>query len=435
MKMSFQKIWLIIRSEYRRRVRSTAFILATLLVPFGFVLVAAAPALLGYLAEQSSQKTVAVVDQTGGQLADSLAAASDEQLRFRPVDRPIDSVQAAVRAGTYDGSLLLPNSLLAGTGSATYYSTQGGGLTDQIQIDDRVGRVVQQQRLRAADATTSVLSILESDVTVESRTLQEEGTGADHTFAYTAIGYAMAFVIYFAVFVYGQYVMQGVIEEKSNRVVEIIVSSVRPFELLMGKVLGIGAMGLTQMVVWSAVVVGGLAGAAPLLALFLDPSSLGVAPDASSQAMAEAAGLSIPTIPFTLIAWFILFFLGGFLLYASLFAAVGSAVEQQQDAQNLLLPVMTPLILPILFLTFVLESPDATISVVLSLIPFFSPILMMLRAAITTVPAWEMAAAFGLLVATFVAVIGLAGRIYRIGILSYGKTPSLREIARWVTYR
>ena len=435
MKISFQKIWLIIRSEYRRRVRSTAFILATLLVPIGFVLVAAAPALLGYLAEQSSQKTVAVVDQTGGQLADSLAAASDEQLRFRPVDRPIDSVQAAVRAGTYDGSLLLPNSLLAGTGSATYYSTQGGGLTDQIQIDDRVGRVVQQQRLRAADATTSVLSILESDVTVESRTLQEEGTGADHTFAYTAIGYAMAFVIYFAVFVYGQYVMQGVIEEKSNRVVEIIGSSVRPFELLMGKVLGIGAMGLTQMVVWSAVVVGGLAGAAPLLALFLDPSSLGVAPDASSQAMAEAAGLSIPTIPFTLIAWFILFFLGGFLLYASLFAAVGSAVEQQQDAQNLLLPVMAPLILPILFLTFVLESPDATISVVLSLIPFFSPILMMLRAAITTVPAWEMAAAFGLLVATFVAVIGLAGRIYRIGILSYGKTPSLREIARWVTYR
>ena len=433
--MSFQKIWLIIRSEYRRRVRSTAFILATLLVPIGFVLVAAAPALLGYLAEQSSQKTVAVVDQTGGQLADSLAAASDEQLRFRPVDRPIDSVQAAVRAGTYDGSLLLPNSLLAGTSPATYYSTQGGGLTDQLQIDDRVGRVVQQQRLRAADATTSVLSILESDVTVESRTLQEEGTGADHTFAYTAIGYAMAFVIYFAVFVYGQYVMQGVIEEKSNRVVEIIVSSVRPFELLMGKVLGIGAMGLTQMLVWSAVVVGGLAGAAPLLALFLDPSSLGVAPDASSQAMAEAAGLSIPTIPFTLIAWFILFFLGGFLLYASLFAAVGSAVEQQQDAQNLLLPVMTPLILPILFLTFVLESPDATISVVLSLIPFFSPILMMLRAAITTVPAWEMAAAFGLLVATFVAVIGLAGRIYRIGILSYGKTPGFREIARWVTYR
>jgi ABC-2 type transport system permease protein len=434
MKMSLQKIWLILRSEYWRRVRSTAFILATLLVPLGFVLVMAAPAALGYLAEQTSQQTIAVVDETE-QLADSLAAAGNEQITFQPVDQPVDSVRAAVRNETYDGYLLLPDSLLDGKGQATYYSTQGGGLTDQIQIDDRVGRVVEQQRLHAADATKDVLAILESDVSVESRTLREEGTGEDHTFAYTAIGYGMAFIIYFAVFIYGQYVMQGVIEEKSNRVVEIIVSSVRPFELLMGKVLGIGAMGLTQMVVWSALVVGGLAGAAPLLTLFLDPSSLGLSPDASSQAMAEAAGISIPTIPFELIVWFILFFLGGFLLYAALFAAVGSAVEQQQDAQNLLLPVMTPLILPILFLAFVLESPDATASVVLSLIPFFSPILMMLRAAITTVPVWEMAASFGLLVVTFVAMIWLAGRIYRVGILSYGKTPGFREIAKWVTYR
>jgi len=434
MKISFHKIWLILRSEYWRRVRSTAFILATLLVPVGFVLVAAAPALLGYLAEQSSHQTIAVVDETG-QLADSLAAAGDEQISFERVDQPVDSVRAAVRAETYDGYLLLPDSLLAGKGQPTYYSMQGGGLTDQIQIDDRVGRVVEQQRLRAANAASDVLAILDSKISVESRTLREEGTGEDHTFAYTAIGYAMAFIIYFAVFIYGQYVMQGVIEEKSNRVVEIIVSSVRPFELLMGKVLGIGAMGLTQMVVWSALVVGGLAGAAPLAALFLDPSSLGVSPDASSQALAEAAGLSIPPIPFDLIVWFILFFLGGFLLYAALFAAVGSAVEQQQDAQNLLLPVMTPLILPILFLAFVLQSPDATASVVLSFIPFFSPILMMLRAAITTVPLWEMVTSFSLLVATFVAMIWLAGRIYRVGILSYGTTPSFREIARWVTYR
>lgn len=433
--MSLRKIWLIVRSEYWRRVRSKAFILATLLVPFGFVLVAAAPAALGYLAEQNSSKTVAVVDQTGGQLADSLAAVSDDQLTFRPVSHPTDSVRAAVRAGTYDGYLLLPDSLLTGKGHATYYGMQGGGLTDQIQIEGRVSEVVRQQRLRAANATKGVLSILQSDVSVQNRTIQEVGTGADHTFAYTAIGYVMAFVIYFAVFVYGQYVMQGVIEEKSSRVVEIIVSSVRPFELLMGKVLGIGAMGLTQMVVWAAVVMGVLAGAAPLLALFLDPASLGVPADASSTAVAEAAGLSIPPVPYALLGWFILFFVGGFLLYASLFAAVGSAVEQQQDAQNLLLPVMTPLILPILFLAFVLESPDATTSVVLSLVPFFSPILMMLRAAITSVPVWQMLTALGLLAITFVTMIGLAGRIYRVGILSYGKTPSLREIARWATYR
>jgi ABC-2 type transport system permease protein len=170
------------------------------------------------------------------------------------------------------------------------------------------------------------------------------------------------------------------------------------------------------------------------MALLFSPSDLGVAPDASQQALLEAAGVSVPTIPVDLVVWFILFFLGGFLLYAALFAAVGSAVEQQQDAQNLLLPVISPLILPILFLIFIIESPNATVSVVMSMIPLFSPILMVLRAAITSVPVWEIATAFLLLVGSFVGVIWAAGRIYRVGILSYGKTPSLRELATWVTY-
>lgn len=434
MGMSFYKIWLITRSEFWRRVRSTAFILATILVPVGFVLVAAAPAVLGMLAEQTSHQTVAVIDRTG-QLADSLVASSDDSFTFERTSAPIDTVQASVRAGEYSGYLVLPDSLLKGGGRATYYSSQGGGLTDKMQIEQRVRRFVRQERLRAAEASGAVLSILQSDVSVEGRTVREEGTGADHTLAYTAIGYAMAFIIYLAVLVYGQYVMQGVIEEKSTRVVEVIISSVRPFELLMGKVLGIGAMGLTQMIVWASFLAGGLAAAAPILALFMDPSSLGVSSDASAEALAQASGISIPTVPVELIVWFILFFLGGFLLYASLFAAVGSAVEQQQDAQSLLLPVMTPLIIPILFLPFVIESPDSVISVTLSFIPFFSPVVMMLRTAIAEVPTWELAASFGLLVAAFVTTIWIAGRIYRVGILSYGKTPSLREFLRWATYR
>jgi ABC-2 type transport system permease protein len=244
----------------------------------------------------------------------------------------------------------------------------------------------------------------------------------------------MTLAIYFAVLFYGQFVMQGVIQEKSNRVVEVIVSSVRPFELLMGKVLGIGAMALVQMVTWLVLAVGGSAAVGPLLLLFFDPADLGAPSGASAAAMTEAAGVSIPPLPLDLVVWFILFFLGGFLLYASLFAAVGSTVEQQQDAQSLLIPVMMPLILPILFLIYVIEAPNALASVVLSMVPFFSPILMVLRIAVTTVPFWEIALAFGLLVLTFIGTIWLAGRIYRVGILSYGKTPSLREIATWVTY-
>lgn len=432
--MSLHKIWLILRSEFRRRVRSTAFLVATLLVPIGFVALATAPALFGYLAGQTGDRTIAIVDETT-QLADTLVTTGGDRLTFRKTTAPSDSVRAAVRAGRYDGYLHLPDSLLDGPGEATYYSTDGGGLSLQAQLDDRLTQVVRHHRLAAAGASSDVRAIVNQTVTLTPRTLSEdEGTTANASLAYTVIGYIMAFGVYMAVFIYGQYVMQGVIEEKSTRVVEVIVSSVRPFELMMGKVLGIGAMGLAQMGAWALLVGGGLSAAGPVLALFVNPSDLGLNPGASTQAMRDAAGVSLPSLPLDLVVWFLLFFLGGFLLYAALFAAVGSAVEQQQDAQSLLLPVLFPLILPILFLIFVVESPNATTSVVMSMIPLFSPILMVLRTAIASVPLWQTATALLLLVAAFGITIWGAGRIYRVGILSYGQTPSLREFLRWITY-
>jgi ABC-2 type transport system permease protein len=432
------KIWLILKSEFGRRVRSKAFILATLLVPIFLVGAMVAPGLLAYFGEQSNQQTVAVVDETG-RLTDRLQrlAGDDGSFTFTATDAPVDSVRAAVRAGTYDGYLLLPEGLLGDApGAATLYSMEGGGgLSGPVRLSGLIDRAVQEERLAARNVPEDIQAIMDVRVSLDTRKLTEEGTAADSTIALSAIGFLMAFAIYFAVVIYGQYVMQGVIEEKSNRVVEIVVSSVRPFELLMGKVLGIGAMGLAQMLVWVSVAGAGLTFAAPIAALFLDPSDLGVSDDASAQAMVEAAGISVPTVPVDLVLWFLLFFLGGYLLYASLFAAVGSAVEQQQDAQNLLYPVLIPLFVPILFATYVLETPAATLSVVLSLVPFFAPVLMPLRAAVTTVPVWQLGLSFALLALTFVAMIWVAGRIYRVGIFMYGKTPGFREILRWATYR
>jgi len=245
----------------------------------------------------------------------------------------------------------------------------------------------------------------------------------------------MAMAIYFAVFIYGQYVMQGVIEEKSNRVVEVVVSSVKPFELLMGKVLGIGSLGLVQMITWIALAGTGLAFGGTILALFVDPSTLGVAPDASSDAVMEAAGVTLPSVPASVIVWFVLFFIGGYLIYASLFAAVGSAVEQQQDAQNLLYVVLVPLIIPIVAATYVMEVPNGIIAKVLSYIPFFSPVLMPVRMTATTVPTWEILLSFLLLTGGFLLMIWIASRIYRVGIFMYGKAASLSEIARWATQK
>jgi ABC-2 type transport system permease protein len=435
-----QKIWIILQSEFIRRVRSTAFILATLLVPVFLIGVMVAPTLLGQLGEESSERTVAVVDETGQLFArlDS-AAADDGTFTLRTVEASApaaapDSLRAAVLAGTYDGYVILPSSLLdADEGEVTYYSTEssiGGPARFENMLEDAVRGAV----LTARNVPADIQAIMDRDVDVSSQVLSEEGE-AGSGLILTLLGFLMAFAVYFAVFLYGNYVMQGVIEEKSNRVVEIIVSSAKPFELLMGKVLGIGAMGLVQMVVWISMLAAGLTFAGSILTLFMSPADLGVAPDASTQEVMDAVGFSMPTIPPSLIVWFLLFFVGGYLLYSSLFAAVGSAVEQQQDAQNLLYPVFIPLIIPILFVTFVVETPDSTLSLVLSLVPFFSPILMPLRMTAASVPLWQTLLSFVLLVGGFVITIWIASRIYRIGIFMYGKTPSFAEIAKWATYR
>jgi len=429
----WHKIWIILRSEYWRRVRTKAFILTTLLLPFGLILLMVAPGAIGYFASQSSETRVAVVDETGV-LFDRMQAASGSQFILSRSDAPRDSVEAAVRAGTYDGYLVLPSNLLDGGGSATYTSSQGGGLTTRAQLDDLIDDAVQDVRLERQNAPPEVLAILESNVSLTTRQLTEEGATDDSSLAYIAVGWVMAFLIYMAVLIYGQYVMLGVIEEKNSRVVEIVVSSVRPFELMMGKVLGIGAMGLTQLAVWGVLVLGGSSMLGTAAALVLDPSMFNLPGGASDEAVRQAVDVSLPALPVSLFLWFVLFFLGGYLLYASLFAAVGSAVEQQQDAQSFVVPLTLPLIIPIVTLFFMLEAPNATFSVVMSMIPFFSPVLMVARLAVADVPFWQVGSSFLLLASTFVGAIWLSGRIYRIGILMYGKKPSLREIGRWLTY-
>jgi ABC-2 type transport system permease protein len=429
----WHKIWIILRSEYWRRVRTKAFILTTLLLPFGLILLMVAPGAIGYFASQSSTTRIAVIDETDV-LFDRMQEASGSPFVLSPTDLPRDSVEAAVRAGTYDGYLVLPKNLLDGGSEATYTSSQGGGLTTRAQLDDLIDEAVQDERLARENAPPEVLSILESNVSLTTRQLTEEGATDDSSIAYMAVGWAMAFLIYMAVLIYGQYVMQGVIEEKNSRVVEIVVSSVRPFELMMGKVLGIGAMGLTQFIVWGVLILGGTSMLGSVAALFLTPSMLNLPDGASEDAVHQAVDVSLPSLSPGLLIWFVLFFLGGYLLYASLFAAVGSAVEQQQDAQSFVVPLTLPLIIPIVTLFFMLEAPNAPFSVVMSMIPFFSPVLMVARLAVASVPFWQVGGAFLLLAGTFVGAIWMSGRIYRVGILMYGKKPSLREVARWLTY-
>ena len=430
-----QKIWTILRSEFWRRVRTTGFILSTLLAPVGFVAIMVAPSLLAAWAAGgggSDAPTVVVADETDRLLPVlEKRAGADYQLEARPAGTPTDSLRSAVLDGEYDALLMLPQALLNGQGEARYYSTESSGFTDRFALGDLVEETVREVRLDQRGTPTEVRAIMEANVPVQMRRLTAEGAQGGGAIL-TALGFGLGFLTYFMVFIYGQFVMQGVIEEKATRVVEVVVSSVRPFQLLLGKVLGIGAMALVQVVLWSAFVLAGLAFAAPLTALFLDPADLDLPQGAEPEKMMEAAGVTLPTVPLELVVWFVLFFLGGYLLYSSLFAAAGSAVEQQQDAQSLVFPVTIPLLIPLIFAQFVIESPGSALAVGLSQVPFFSPILMPVRIAAGAASFSEIALAFALLVAAFLAMIWVSARIYRTGILMYGKKAGFAELWRWV---
>lgn len=424
------KTWIVAKSEFKRRVTSKWFIILTLVAPVFLIAIMVIPSVLTVFAAQGTSQTIAVVDETE-RLGDRFREASTQNVSFVVADLPADSLSSAVLADEYDGYIVVPASVMEGEGEVTFYSGIEGGLASSGRISNAVQNVIREQRLTDAAVQEEVLALMRDETPVRRLKLTAEGAQADATPALSIIGLMVGMLIYMAMLIYGNLVMLSVIEEKSSRVVEVIVSAVRPFQLLMGKVLGIGAVGLVQMVVWGMLFMGISAFAGQILGLFIDPTDFNLPAEASQEAMLEAADIALPTIPFDLIVWFVLFFLGGYLLYSSLMAAVGSAVEQQQDAQTMQLPVMIPIIASILCLFYVLEQPETTTSLVLSMIPLFSPVLMVVRVAISDVPFWEVALSFLLLIGGFVSAVWMSSRIYRVGILMYGKKPSFGELIRW----
>jgi ABC-2 type transport system permease protein len=435
------RIWIVIKSEYLRRVKSKAFILTTLLLPLAIALLLVIVIVLSVSAlDDDQQRTVAVVDRTGLLLED-IEAASDDEYRFVRAAVPVDSLREAVTAGQYNGYLLLPEGLVEGNAGASYYALEGGGTLTQERLRDRIADAVRTQRLSAQQVDPSVLELINARVPLRMVKLTEEGEEAGNTDFFLGLGFAMGFMIFMMMLIYGTVVMQGVIEEKTSRVVEVIVSSVKPFQLMMGKVIAIGAMGLTQILAWSVLLFAGSIAVGFVMFFFIDPATLpttvdpNTVPDIAELTQTlEAAGIAIPTIPPSIFFWFVLYFLFGYLLYASLYAAVGSLVESQQDAQGFLLPIMLPIIISMYTLVPQIERPHSTLAVALSMIPLTSPISMIVRTSVTDVPLWQMGVSLLLLVGGFLAGTWLSARIYRIGILMYGKKPKPRELLRWIRY-
>jgi ABC-2 type transport system permease protein len=420
-----RKVWLVIKREYLTRVRTKAFVFSTVLIP---VLLLAYMAFIIVISTRQGGETLnlAIVDETGN-LAAEVAAGLKEKLAggkpaFRvaeTLEKPQESAKADLRdkvlRGELNAYLLIPKDVLAGK-DVEYYTKNPGDLTRIAPLRRAVGEAVVARRL--SDQGIHVKDLAKVTEWVDVRLVKVTPQGETREGGQTLLtGFIVAMLLYFTLIIYGISTMRSVLEEKTTRIVEILVSSLRPLHLLAGKILGVAAVGLTQYLIWS------ISGA--LLASYGAVAASAISPSASSFKI---------HIPPSLLVYTVVFFLGGYFLYSALYATVGAIVSTEQDAQQMQIPVITPLVLSLILLNVIIRDSNSTLSIVLSLIPFFSPILMVFRITLQTPPLWQIALSIVLLVATTAGVVWFSARIYRVGILMYGKRPSVVEIFRWLRY-
>ncbi len=429
--MNFNKIKVIIRHEFMTRIRSKAFIIATLLAPLGLIAIIAIPIIATTLSEDVA-KTVAVVDPSH-RIAPLLV--KEDSSMFFASNSTEANLAEDIRQKRINGYLLVPEHI-GGNDTVQLFSSGGGGLMFHGKVEDAVQRVIRHERMVLAGADTTIMSVMKKSVPYATKKLSEKGVEKDSGDLLALIGYALGFFIYMMMFIYGGMVMRAVLEEKTNRIVEVIASSAKPFEIMLGKILGVGGMGLVQIAIWISMSMLVTTFAAPIVTHLLGASS-----SDSAMKMLQAndqQGLSMvfkmPNISPWIPIGFIFYFISGYFMYASLFAAVAAAADQEQDMQSLQMPITLPLIIPMLFIGNVISAPDGTLATVLSMIPFFTPVLMIVRVAATHVPVWQIIVSTLLVIGTFIGTVWAAGRIYRVGILSYGKKASFKDMARWLLH-
>ncbi|WP_291912734.1 ABC transporter permease [Chitinophaga sp. CB10] len=425
------KIYLIIQREFLSRVRKRSFLIVTLLVPLAFAAMIIIPAVLA--GNSNSSTKVAVVDKSGifkGQFQDS----RNTYFKFISDQHP-DSLKRHYADQGYSGVLLIPEIDLERPSGFEYYSDAQASIALEHTITNNLNSVIERKRMEINGIDKAKLDAIRADVTVEFKDSKDEKKGSSA--ASFILGYASGFTMYFMLLLFGTSVMRGVMEEKVNRIAEVMISSVRPFQLMMGKITGIAAVGLLQFLIWG-VLLFLLSMAMPL---FMSPEAIQTANQAGSNAeMAEAMqkfSFVLGKINWALfIGCFIFYFLGGYLFYSSLYAAVGSlANEDASDIQQMTLPLTAPIIISSIILVRAVADPTSPLAVWASIIPFSSPLVMMARipAGVPgTVPYWQLLLSMLVLIGGFIASTWIAGRIYRTGILMYGKKITLKEATRWI---
>lgn len=430
------KIWLIFQREYLVRVRKKSFIIMTLLAPLLLAALLVIPIFLATISDKAD--TIAVLDESG------LFAGKfkqEDNRRYVPVRGSLEAAKQDFLKGDHTALLYIPRLDLDKPAGIRLYAKSNASITNKIAIEASLRKEIEAMKLQRSGLSPETIAGLKADINVATTNLSPEGEKDNNAMVTSAAAYVGAFLIYMFIFIYGVQIMRGVIEEKTNRIVEVIISSVKPFQLMMGKILGIAAVGLTQFLLWlilSTLVTTAVSSAfsdelqaSEQATVMAQAQAANPQAQEIGQAMQALDNLNLPLI----LGCFVFYFLGGYLLYGALFGAVGAAVDNETDTQQFMLPITIPLILSfVVAQTVIIRNPDGPVAFWMSVIPFTSPISMMLRIPFG-VPAWELALSMVLLVAGFVLTTWIAARIYRVGILMYGKKVNYRELSKWLFYK
>jgi ABC-2 type transport system permease protein len=435
---------LIIRREYLTRVKKRSFILATIITPFAFALFFVVVALI-FSYESDEKRRIAVIDE-GNVLNEVIK--DEKNLYFKFVDEDLETMKTNFDEKEFDGILLIPEikDVMLQNYTIYYYADDQPSLDIEVLMRQRIADAVRDYKIDQLQFDRKELEALNTKVVLEPEPLSDKGEDATRmTGAIAAfLGMIMGFIMYLAVFIYGMMVMRSVMEEKTSRIVEVMISTVKPFELMLGKIIGVGGVGLTQVAIWAVMI--------PSLFLLvqlifgIDPSvyqsnspggaaAAAIDPDDMEAMMALTMNELSNMNWWAILPLFVLYFLGGYFLYSSLFAAVGSAIgDDLGEGQSLTLPITIPVILALYIMIAAVQAPNSSLAIGSSFFPLFSPIVMPARLAFGP-PVWEVVLSMALLIGTSLFFVWLSGRIYRVGILMYGKKSGFKEMMKWIFSR
>ncbi|MBQ1200356.1 MAG: ABC transporter permease [Alistipes sp.] len=439
-----RNIGLIIMREFKERVYKKSFIITTLLMPLLLALVSVAPTLIMIFAKGET-KQISVIDNSGI-VADKLE--SNEEVSFITlVNADLQQELKSSLEKDEFGVLYIGEDIVTNPNNIQLYTNTSSSMLIEDNIADQVEQIIKNERLKEYNLENlqQILDKVEVDISLSTfRNGDDEQSTASSSVASSIVGIILGFVLYFFLVIYGSIVMQSIIEEKNSRILEVLVSTVRPFDMMMGKILGVAAVAATQIIVWGLLIVTMSAFVIPALIpddIMASVEALQAGADVTAMAASGVdtgmvtAMASIMDTGYIaqIIGLLLLFMVGGFLLYAAMYAAVGASVDEAQDAQQLTTPITIPIIFAFIILTMVMNDPNSPLIVWCSMIPFTSPIVMMGRIP-SGIPTWEIVLSLVLLYATFVFMVWIAGKIYRVGIFMHGKKPSFKDLYRWMKY-